>query len=194
MKLKKVSLAIFVVLGIIVIFLLVGYIERNEMDSIEFRKKIYYEFMEGECVAENISIDDIISVTGEPNRHFSLQYTLFDSTGDTLPELHIKTPRNYYIFTCNDKKMVLWASLPPATILFDDGTFLTENTSHVGYNDYYYFILNSSGDEIFHLAFMETESGYYEFSEVQVTKEQWQALSELYLKKSKDNIKWENLK
>lgn len=166
------------------------YFEKTFFDSIKSREKIYQEFIEGSRKAGTVSIHDLVIATDEPGRHYYSQYALFDSTGDGLPELHVKTARDYIIYTCKDNEMVLWTSLDPATVLFDDGTFMTENTSHAGYKTYNYFALDSQANEISKMLFMETESGYFEVNNMQVTNEQWKAYMEPYLGKNSESIHW----
>lgn len=71
----------------------------------------YQEFLDGkQSVATaygEVNLDFITIPTGEPNNRYSAAYAYFDSTGDKIPELHVKSARYYYILSCKQGELFI---------------------------------------------------------------------------------------
>jgi len=154
---------------------------------------------------EGVNIMDIITPTGEPDEHYFTRYTLFDSTGDGNPELHVRSVREYYIITCADgeSELVIWAACYPQTELLNNGAFLY---THLGgapsHEDFEYFTLDDRGNEILSVYFSRYDSdsdGDYDAEDLylvegeEVTWEMWQKSTEEYLSVGSDEIEWKEV-
>lgn len=161
----------------------------------------YREFLNGERkIDEDLTLDDMIIPTGEPEKHYSSKYTFYDVNGDEIPELHLWSAKNYYILSYKNNELYIWTSLYAQTTLFNDGTFLYSHTS-MGNENYIYFEFDSQGNEVTRINFSrydknhdgkfnEEDAYYYGGIDSEVTKEEWNILVKKYFIKKSDDIKW----
>lgn len=154
--------------------------------------KIYNDFLNGKLDAEGININYITIPKGEPDKRYSTIYTFFDSNGDKMPELHIKSLRYYYVFTVTDNKLKIWADLSPNHCLpLKDGAFMRWKCGSAPMSDMYnYEIRGFSGDIIFRVNFgkydenkngVYDENDYYVFEGTEISEEIWNGLTRKYL-------------
>lgn len=140
--------------------------EQTEKTVNESVIKLYHKFLLGDAYVGNISIDDIITSDNKLDGRKLTNYALFDSNGDKIPELHIKAGRDYYVLSVLDETLYVWKNF---------------NTS-----SYDYIIYDYLGDEVWALNFKvrsnyENKEDKYYFANVEVTKEQWEELTEQFL-------------
>jgi len=179
-------------------------IKNEEVLDMDTIIKIYEEFLAGNISLGDLDIDFICFPKGEPDRPDSSKYAFFDSNGDNLPELHVKSTRYYYIFTVQNGELTMWKNLSPYPyyIPLDNGGFLRyhDETSMYGRISYNYIIYNFSGDEVINIYFyeqfaselLEQEDGYF-LDDVELTKEQWEALTRKFFKmKEGDSLQLDN--
>lgn len=177
--------------------------------------ELYKEFLSGQISVHGIDINYITVPTGEPDKRYPTKYAFFDSNGDDIPELHLKSARYYYIFSFINNKLVLWKdlSLEGDSIPLTNGAFINQDNDTALLEEHYnYFILNYSGDEVFSLKFYRkiikwngVYDGYdndvntykYYYAGTEVSKEQWDELIKSFLytdnngvKQISNQIKW----
>jgi len=155
--------------------------------------ELYNEFLAGNTKAGGWDIDEMTIPTGEPDKRYATSYAYFDSNGDEIPELHVNAARYYYVFTIRDKKIVEWKNLSPYPHFYalNNGAFISRRFGAGPKEDTYnYIVLDYLGNEIYSLSFSkydQNQNGTYDdsdeylFDGVNVTKEQWESLTERFL-------------
>lgn len=112
--------------------------------------QLYHEFMDGDCEIGGRSINDIIVPTGEPDRRYATDYIILDSNGDDMPELQIRTAREFLIFSYRDGELFILQSFfsePWNFNLLENGTFLFRTDFGNTIGEYYrYFELDMEGN------------------------------------------------
>lgn len=171
--------------------------------------ELYNEFLTGNTRAGSWDINEMTTPTGEPDKHYATSYAYFDSNGDKIPELHVKTGKHYNIFTIRDNKIVEWKILSPNPPYYalNNGALLCRRFGAGPKEDTYkYIILDYLGNEIYRLSFSKYDQNKneiyddddeYLFDEINVTKGQWEALTEKFLyideagiEQIKNEIEW----
>ena len=174
--------------------------------------KIYDNFLDGKINIEGIDIYFLTSPKGEPNRHYTTKYALFDTNGDKIPELHIESARYYYILSYINNKLIIFNDLSayPQCYALNNGAFISHHFGTAPISDEYnYFVLDFLGKKIWELNFSKydsNENGNYDindvylFDGVNVSKEVWDALTARYLyidgngiEQIKNEIEWNML-
>lgn len=130
------------------------------------------------------------------------QYALFDMNGDGIPELHVRSGMYYCIFTYYADNLSVWYHGRDWCRPTDDGAILlTRQGAAPTRWEYAYEVLDFWGNTALYIEFQKVQFhednrlGYgeeevYFFQDVQVTKEQWNALTEPYLSAASNNIQW----
>lgn len=110
---------------------------------------IYQDFLDGKISAGSLDIIKIASPTGEPERRNATRYVMVDVTGDGIPELHIKSGSEYFIFTVKGDEMyeyVYFQTYGKEYFPLENGKFLCRVRRRHGYgDDYTYFELDNLG-------------------------------------------------
>lgn len=165
-------------------------------------QKLYDEFLQGENKAifkENVvSIHDIIyeySVESD-----DLHYAYFDMNGDSIPELHLKSPIFYLILTSTNEELTLWHEASPYSSPLNNGSILYERSdgapSHISYK---YSVFDFYGNVVLENVFEKynpNPAGIYDensdcfFEEVEVSKNDWDVLTKKYLEVGTELIEW----
>lgn len=176
----------------------------------------YQEFLDGkQSVATaygEVNLDFITIPTGEPNNRYSAAYAYFDSTGDKIPELHVKSARYYYILSCKQGELFIWKNLSPYPhyYLQNNGEFMSYRAGAGPlHDDYCCYTFDCFGEEIWSLGFSRydsnlnkvyDESDEYFYGDDVVTKQEWEKLTEDYLDKDGrikeeilDEIEWQTI-
>jgi len=129
------------------------------------------------------------------------RYAFFDMNGDGVPELHTNSDRGYYIFTCSNDGMIVWACHNSGGPLNNGATLSERDSSDTG-TEYTYIEYDFFGNEQLRIEFgkyharffngekIYDESSDYIFEGEQVSKEQWDALTEPYFSIGSDKIEW----
>ncbi len=169
-------------------------------DEAERALQTYREFLTGTINAGMYNINTIIIPTGEPYSRYYTEYAFFDSSGDGTPELHVRSARNYFIFTYKDDQIVFWSSLSPYAKPLNNRAFLSTRFSFASTTESHgYTILDYSGNKVLQIGFSFSDSnqnGIYDegdeywFCEAQVSKETYDILTNPYMTISSDLIKW----
>jgi hypothetical protein len=125
--------------------------QENAMYPTETDKviRMYNEFLEGKISVEGIDMNFLTTPKGEPDRHYTTKYALFDSNGDKIPELHINSARYYYILSYINNKLIIWKNMTtdPQTYTLKNGAFISKYFGAAPLSDdYTYFILNFLGN------------------------------------------------
>ena len=172
----------------------------------------FTEFIRGNCDVylndegdTSTNIIDILTPTGEPDERDAAWFTLFDSNGDNIPELHVKSVRDYciIIFDRENDSLKVWATAYPQTELLNNGAYLY---THLGgapsHEDYIYFTLDRQGNESMSVSFSRYDSNsdgdydakdLYLFEGEEVTWEMWKESTEEYLSVGSDEIDWKEI-
>jgi len=145
-------------------------------------------------------IDSITTPKGEPNKHYHTQYAMFDSNGDDIPELHVKSARYYDIFTYINDDMAVWQGMDRYVTALENGLFLC-HTPYGGYNTEQFFAVDYYGEKTMEMVFSRgpdylspfSDIGGYEITvylvnNIDVPKEIYDALREPY--DSIEEIDW----
>ena len=159
--------------------------------------KFYEEFMKGERGA-------IIRVEGRPavKADFAtrdwIDYAYYDMNGDSIPELHVRQDSVYRILTCRDGEVVVWGGASVFAEPLNNGAVLDFRDSL--YNiSYAYFEYDFFGNEKLRIDFRKAmpnekggfdETSDYYFDGKQVSKEEWEVLTEPYFSIGSDKIEW----
>ena len=164
---------------------------------------LYEEFLNGEINAKNdnisININDIFRFDDVERSKYN-QYAFFDMNADGLPELHVRSIGSYDIFTYQDGNIILWHSDVPYSYPLNNGAVLyTRYGGAPSHIDYAYTLFDFYGKEIFKIYFSvydsTNESNYDEnalfiFDDVELSKENWDLLTERYFSEKSDLIEW----
>lgn len=154
------------------------YTEQNNNKAI----KLYENFLKGNITIEGVDISYLTIPTGEPNRRYPTKYSYFDSSGDGVPELHVKSSKYYYILTVSNNELQIWKNLTDQYyVALNNGAFLKYYPINA-FNkiEYDFIIFDFMGDEIWKLNFYKTGDEEYFFSDVEVTKDQWNMLTDQF--------------
>lgn len=133
--------------------------------------------------------------TGEPNKRYPTKYSYFDSNGDGIPELHVKSSKYYYILTVKNNNLQIWKDLSDQYyVALNNGTFLKYYPINAFDKiEYDFIIYNFMGDEKWKLNFYKTSEDKYFFSDVEVTKDQWDMLTkQFFFNDSKGDLRIQN--
>lgn len=135
--------------------------------QIERAIQAYHEFISGERDVNGIDMDYISIPTGEPDKRYATKYYLLDVNRDDIPELHVRTGRDYFIFTYDDNELFVlqsYASSPAQYTLLENGFII--HTQYFGNEEYWEcFQLDMMGNEIQKVTFSrvdENKDGYYD--------------------------------
>jgi len=160
----------------------------------------YDNFLNGNIDAEvreeTININDIFINDNDEQIKYN-QYALFDMNGDGIPELHVRSVADYYIFTYKDDKVVLWYVDVAYSYPLNNGAVLYMRPgggpTHISYQ---YTLFNFYGEEIYQITFIKYDENYNEeeamflFDDVELSKEDWDLLTERYFSIESDLIEW----
>jgi hypothetical protein len=150
-----------------------------------------------------------VDSTYDPDKPFTndldgSKYALFDMNGDAIPELHVRSGLYYCIFTYYADELSVWYSGRDWCWPTDDGAILMNRLGAAPTRrEYEYIVLDFWGNTILEIRFEEVTfheedialfniygKEVYLFEGVEVTKEQWDALTEPYLSATSDLIEW----
>lgn len=169
----------------------------------------YDNFLAGSIKAQDLKheisdgVVNIKDISLAPD--FKTYYALFDMNGDGIPELHLRpiVGGSYAIFTYLNGQIVLWHEGPDYESPLNDGAILYERDgaapTHV---NYYYLVLDSDGNEISKVYFSKyhsvdknglnesTDYDVFIFEDKEVSKDEWDSLTNEYLSISSDLIIW----
>ena len=156
--------------------------------------QMYDEFLNGERCVGDTDIYYYITPTGEPERLYTTDYIIIDSTGDGIPELHLRTAREYTIFSCMDDEIVIIQSFfsnPWAYSLTDKGAFIFRADRGTAMGDFYrYFEIDTSGNSLNEVTFewvdinenlICDENDEFIYDNRSCTKEEWYEQTREYL-------------
>ena len=170
----------------------------SKTNDLDHALELYNEFLMGERTAKpkkgdyEISINDIFfgNEWNEWNK-----YAMFDMNGDGIPELHIRSVSFYEIFTYKEEALISWSGFMSRSAPLNNGAVLT--VRHGGANStttYFYQEFDFNGNERMRVDFDSAESNegipVYFFENTEVSKKEWDALTEKYLSIGSDKIEW----
>lgn len=165
-------------------------------------KKLYDKFLygDGEVIFKDkkYSINELMNeYITEPNE---LCYASFDMNGDTIPELHLKSPRFYLILTAANEGLTVWHEDSVYTQPLNNRAILYERSGggpeHISYQ---YSVLDFYGEVLLEISFEKyspnddgiyQENSDYFFEGLKLSKKDWDALTKKYLAIGCDQIKW----
>ena len=157
--------------------------------------KLYEEFLVGQ---RNARLNNGYAVFAENEW---IRYAFFDMNKDGIPELHVRGNGTYSILTCRDGELVVWASPDYYAEPLNNGAILSMRDE--GFSiQYHYIEYDFSGNEQVRIDFGKArpndkgvydENSAYYFEDKQVSKEEWDALTEKYFSIGSDKIEWINV-
>ncbi len=167
----------------------------EEVVDYDTAMRLYEEFLNNEIVFEDeygaIDIAWITTATGEPEKHYATKYTYLDSTGDGIPELHVKSARCYFIFSCRNEELIIWQEPDRGAEPLDDGTFFSRLPGAAPPYDYYnVYVYDENGEmkTIAHFMRNDANGSYkydegdeFSFNDDLVTQEEWISLTSPWL-------------
>lgn len=157
---------------------------------------LYKEFLSGDRNVRGISnIDDITIPIGETDRRYFTKYAYCDSNGDTIPELHIKLGKYYFVIYYSDNDLYVWKGLSAYNseyYLLLNGAFLMrkDDVQASPGVSYRYSVFNIKGDEIDGFSFSKANinecTGYdegdkYLYDGISISCEMWEKLTKRYV-------------
>jgi len=132
-----------------------------------------------------------------------LRYAFFDMNGDGIPELHLRTLFYYDILTCRNGELCVWKSLNTVAEPLNNGAVLITRTDLDNFSGYTYIEYDFLGNETLRIDFGESSkhffnddgwiyasTSYYYFEGEEVSKEEWDTLTEPYFSIGSDKIEW----
>lgn len=164
---------------------------------------LYKELLNGQRTVlygeKNIDINELISF--EKNvKLYEAKYALFDTNGDDLLELHIRSKSHYFIISYKNNDLYIFANLSIYCTQLDNGAFLSiRDGGTPTHTNYVYIILDYSGEIFFSLHFAKydanqdgayDENDCYYFEGVEVSKTVWDELTKKYLEIGSSKIEW----
>lgn len=120
----------------------------------------YRQVMDGRRSINGSSIYELAMPTGEPDRRYHTDYAIIDSNGDGIPELNIRTAREFIIYSFKNGELS-WVtgffSGPTNYCLLKNGAYMyfSDRFSACSYS---YFELDESGNKINELGFYWDEN------------------------------------
>lgn len=155
---------------------------------------LYDKFLNGEWYVGDTDIYYYITPTNEPDRRYVTDYIIMDSTGDGIPELHLRTAREYTIFSCVEDEIIIVQSFftnPWEYSLTNRGAFIFHADRGTTLGDFYrYFEMDSVGNPINEVTFEWTdinenlicdENDEFIYDNHSCTKEEWDQQTKEYL-------------
>lgn len=167
----------------------------DEVVDYETAMRLYEEFLNNEIVFEDeygtIDMAWITTATGEPEKHYTTKYTYLDSTGDGIPELHVKSAKCYFIFSCRNEELFIWQEPDRGMEPLDDGTFFSRLPGAAPPYDYYnVYVYDENGEMKTSACFRRydanesyeyDEGDEFSFNDELVTQEEWISLTSPWL-------------
>lgn len=194
-RMKLTKKAIMLVFCILLLGCLFYYIY-NLNRPVRFDKvvQMYNEFLNGNRHVGGIDIYYYITPTDEPDKRYTTDYIILDSTGDGIPELHLRTAREYTIFSYVDDEIVIIQSFFSSPWLYNvtkNGAIIyrTDTGTTLG-NYYWYFEMDLYGNLLNEVTFEWTdinenficdENDVFLFDHQISTKEEWYDQTRKYL-------------
>ena len=173
-------------------------LDNNDIN--DYAIQAYNHFLEGNIKIDNYTIDSIIIPTGEPDSRYYTKYAFFDINRDGIYDMHIKTPREYIIFSYDyTNGLYLWNSLSPYIEPLNNGAFMFTRYLFASMKESYcYIIIDNYGNEICQIKFgisdsydeTNNDNNQYWFCDTEVSKEIYESLSSPYMEIGSDMINW----
>lgn len=195
---KKLIFSLLVSLAIVILGIAsFGYLKVQKKSKVEEVERLYNDFISGEIDFGPYNLEEISTPTGEPEKRYYTDYVIVDSNKDGIPELHIRSTREFRVFSYKKGEIVntyCSFSRPTQNTLQNDGTFLYCDTYSV-YDgirrDYYYvFRVDKDGNEHMEAEFYwmdlnenaiyDKEDQYF-FDEEECTQTEWINLTNKYI-------------
>lgn len=131
------------------------------------------------------------------------QYAIYDMNKDATPELIIKTPWDFVIFTVIENNLTLWYENAPYCKPLNNGTILYERQGDAPkHTDYLFYVLDYSGNEVYKIDFSEYEATEYYgtaypkkyfINNSEVNEKAYQLITSSITSISDDKINWKLL-
>jgi hypothetical protein len=161
----------------------------EEADELNERLKTYNDFLEGKISSEDKEDKEFYYLTDYCNWVDSWEtkdgilYTMFDMTGDGMPELHVITDISYTIHTIENNQLVEWYQGDRYNELLNNGMILQKAASESGGESY--IVLDSGGVKVSSIWFGK-KGNDYRFSTggetITLSKNQWEKLKDPFWK------------
>lgn len=178
--------------------------EKSIVSEIDQALESYRKLLRGEITVyyndRLLNISQIISSEKDTARNYNARYALFDTNEDGLPELHIRSQSHYYVLTYKSGNLAVWTELTPYYEQLNNCAFLyTRPGGTPPHIKNIYSVMNFKGEETFRISFEKydvNQNGVYDkadlyfFDDVEVSKEDWDTLTEKYLSIGSDQVEW----
>lgn len=199
---KKQSVVTILALMLLLIVSDILYLYISKRHTANQAVRVYNEFIEGRRCNGGESILSYATPTREPEKRYATDYFMADSTGDGIPELHLRTSREYVIFTYRDKKMEwlhAFFSNPWEYHLLRNGEMIHQvdigDVEIVGGTHYDIFTLDRSGGCVSRLSFgwtdinnnnsLDNDDEYY-YGEGDCTMDEWLEQTKEYIYRNEE--------
>jgi hypothetical protein len=172
----------------------------EEADELNERLKPYNDFLEGKISSEDKEdkefyyLTDYCNLVDPGKTKDGILYTMFDMTGDGMPELHVITDISYTIHTIENNQLVEWYQGDCHNELLNNGMILQKAASESGGESY--IVLDSGGVKVSSIWFGK-KGNDYRFSTggetITLSKNQWKKLKAPFLEIGSDKISWKKI-
>ncbi len=184
----KVLLGVILVMAVAIVCMQ----QLKKENPIEKAIQTYQEFISGERNVNGIDMDYISIPTGEPDKRYATKYFILDVNGDGIPELHVRTGRDYFIFSYVDDELFIlqsYGSNPGQYTLLENG-FIIHKQYYGDEECWEYFQLDSAGNEVQKVTFSRWDQNgnrryddedTYKYNDENCSREEWLERTGMYL-------------
>ncbi len=179
----------------------------QKTDELSERLKQYKAFLQDEISSETKSdgpyyLRDFCNMVVPEKTEDGIRYTLFDMTGDGLPELHVLTDISYSVHTIENNQLITWYQGDRHNRPLNNRAILQKLESTGTH--YAYIVLDNKGEEVFSVGFSEPPGPKFKYlfstnlsgtgdDDVELSKGDWDKLTKPFLSVGSDKIIWKNI-
>lgn len=193
---------LFILVAVLLLLSACGQDSQKDSDSVTKSDPttLYDRFISGDISALSKN-GDKVSINDYVDDSTYRMYAIYDMNGDTIPELLIKTVRDFTIFWTKNNELCVWYEGTSYCSPLNNMAVLSERPGgapeHINYR---YEVLGYNGETLIYVEFAEYSSfeyegeqhpELYEINGLEVSKEVYTSLVTPLLNIKDDEIKWD---